>query len=264
MTNQKTFLLFLCITASLLGSGCMSARMVTDLKPGKNAELKSPSGKFYIADVKFSPAGGGQNPQLAETYKKYQRQLLPLLQKECLDRYPALFTNDSTYAIPLGVTTETVTTMHTIKMMCWMYGTLLISGVILPVPGDSDEDITVKAGVWTGREDLQSAAVQKNFRREIHSWVSLLTPAALITIPGESDFPKVSGSLFDMQKMETVYLQQFASQLATALAETVAAKDPSFWTAQPRRIETPALAVPARSTTAPVALPLPTETVAPF
>lgn len=261
--KKITFLWILCAAEILLGSGCVSARMVTDLKPAQNPELKSPAGTFYIADLKFSTVSVNPNPQLSENYKKYQRQILPLLRKECAARYPALFTEDSSAAIPLGVAAETKPTQHMLKTMGWMYGTLLISGVILPCPGDTDEDIAMKAGLWTGRDDLQSAAVQKNFRREIHSWVSLLTPAALITIPGESDFPKVSGTLFNMQKMEEVYLQQLASQMATALAETVAAKDPAFWTAQPRRMESPSFS-PVSPSAVPATLTLPTETIAPF
>jgi hypothetical protein len=236
--------------------------MTTDLKPEKDPVLKAPAGTFYVAELTFST--DSPSPQTAESYKKYQREMLPLLRKECLERYPALFAEDSSGAIPLKIDVGSTTTMHTLKMIGWMYGTLLISGVILPCPGDSDEDIDVSVGVWTGRETLRSATLQKSFRREIHTWVSLLTPAGLITIPGESDFPKVSGSIFSMQAMEKNYLQQLASQIATALAKTVVTKDEDYWTAQPRQT-LPAWGSPA-SSPVPVSAPLslPTQTVAPF
>lgn len=251
----------LCITGSLFGSGCMSTRIKTDLLPESDSKLTAPAGTFYIADLKFDSST--PNPQLAQSYEKYQRQLLPLLRRECMERYPALFSDDPTYAIPLGVDVETTTTMHNLKMLAWMYGTLLISGVILPCPGDSDEDFDVTAFVWSGRNDLRGASLQKSFRRENHTWVSLLTPTALITIPGESDFPKVSGTIFNVQKMETVYLQQLAPQIATALAKLVVTRDSAYWTAQPRWSSSPALS-PALPTAEPVALPAPTETAAPF
>ena len=260
--SKAAVLPMLCIGLALMGSGCVSGRMTTDLKPEKDPALKAAAGTFYVADLKFGDSSS--NPQLSETYKKYQRQLLPLLQKECAERYPALFANDSASAIPLGVDVESTTTLHDGKMLGWMFGTLLISGLILPCPGDMDEDITIKAGVWTGREDLQSATLQKSFRREIHTWTSLLTPAALITIPGESDFPKVSGTLAEIQGMEKVYLQELASQIATALAKMVVTKDAAYWTAQPRWTGSPVSPAASPASVPAVALPLPTQTVAPF
>lgn len=260
--SMRAVFLMLCIGFTLMESGCMSARMTTDLKPEKDPVLKASAGTFYVAELTFSADNLSQ--QTAETYKKYQRELLPLLRKECLERYPALFTDDSSGAIPLKIDVGSTTAMHTLKTIGWLYGTLLISGVILPCPGDSDEDIDMRVGVWTGRENLRSATLQKSFRREIHTWVSLLTPAALITIPGESDFPKVSGSLFNMQGMEKVYLQQLASQIATALAKTVVTKDAEYWTAQPRWTA-PVSGSPGLNPS-PVSAPLtlPTQTVAPF
>lgn len=259
-TGMK-FMLLLCVAGLMLGSGCMSTRIKTDLLPESDAKLTAPSGTFYVADLKFGSST--PNPQLAQSYEKYQRQLLPLLRKECMERYPALFSDDPTFAIPLGVDVETTTTMHNLKMLAWMYGTLLISGVILPCPGDSDEDFDVAAFVWSGRDQRQGPSLQKSFRRENHTWVSLLTPAALITIPGESDFPKVSGTIFNVQKMETVYLQQLAPQIATALAKLVVTRDSAYWTAQPRWTGSPSMS-PALPSAEPMALPSPTETAAPF
>lgn len=253
------------LAIALLASGCMSGRVKTDLLPEADPALTAPGGTFYVADLKFTSS----SPQSAEYFKKYQAQLTPLLRKECLERYPALFTEDFSRAIPLQVELINTTTMHNLKTMGWMYGTLLISGVILPCPGDSDEDYDVGVSVWTGREELRGPSLQKTFRRENHTWVSLLTPAALITIPGESDFPKTSGSLFNMQRMEKIYLQQLAPQVATAVAKLVAEKEAEFWTMQPRYAQpayyspTPS-AAPGSPTPAPSALPLPTPTAAPF
>lgn len=263
MFNSRSLLL-LGITSALLTSGCASSRMLTDMKPSQNAELKSPAGTFYIADLKYLPIDSDRNPQVEENYRDYQRQLLPLLRKECVERYPALFANDAASAIPLGVSAETTTTQHPFKTMAWMYGTLLISGVILPCPGQTDEDITLKAGIWRGREGAQAAMLEKKIRREIHMWVSLLTPAALITVPGESDVPKGSDTLFNVAKIERDYLQLLASQLATALAETIAAKDPEFWRMQPRMNSSTIFSPTTRPADVPAAPPVPTDSVTPF
>jgi hypothetical protein len=263
MLKERCLIAF-CIVCSFLVSGCASSRMLTDLKPAKNAELKSPAGTFYVADLKFNLVLDNPSPQTTETYKEYQRKLLPLLKKECVERYPALFANDAASSIPLTLTAETTSTSHDFKTKCWLLGTLLISGVILPCPGQTDEDITLKAGIWTGKEERQVTVLEKKFRREIHMWISLLTPAALITIPGESDIPKVSETLLDIPQIERSYLQLLASQIATALAETIAIKDPEFWTSQPR-MNSPTIFSPTTlPVTPPVALPLPTDSVAPF
>jgi hypothetical protein len=256
--GMKFIRLFFCVAACLMGSGCMSSRVTTDLKPGKDPSLTAPGGTFYIANVKLVSS----TPQMAQSYGKLEPRLLKLLRKESMERYPSLFVSDSTYALPLGVEVEITTTMHNLKTVVWMYGTLLICGTILPAPGDTDEDLTVNTYVWSGRSDSYSATIQQNFRRENHTWVTLLTPIALIPIPGETDFPKVSGSLFNMQSMEDAYLQQLAPQIATALAKMVAAKEADFWTAQPRWNNAPAL-TPATQP-APTVLPMPTDTVAPF
>ncbi len=240
----------------------MSSRVVTNLKPEKDPSLKIDAGTFYVAGLSFN-YNGDPSPQTVEIYKKYQRELLPLLRKECGERYPSLFVDDPASAIQLGVDVETTTTLHNGEMMAWMFCTLMITPMILPAPGDMDEDIDVKVGVWTGHEDLRSATLQKSFRREIHTWTTLLTPVGLITIPGESDFPKVSGGILNMQEMQKVYLQQLAPQIATAVAKIVVTKDAAYWTAQPRAPVYPS-ALPVSPGAAPATLPLPTETVAPF
>jgi hypothetical protein len=253
----------LCMVGSLLVGACASSRIVTDMKPAKNAELKSPAGTFHVADLKLNLILDDPSPQTTETYKKYQRMLLPLLRKECVERYPALFANDSASSIPLSLTADYTSTSHDFKTKCWMLCTLTIVGLILPCPDQRDEDFILKMGVWTGREDRQAALLQKKFRREFHGWVSILTPLALIPIPGESDLPKASASLLNIHQGEKIYLQQLASQLATALAETIAAKDPEFWTSQPR-MNNPPIFTPTRPNDTPGVIPLPFEPITPF
>jgi hypothetical protein len=259
---KTTIFILLCAMGILLESGCVSSRMVTDLKPATNAELKSPAGTFYVADLKFILMLDNPSPQVYEMYQDYQRKLLPLLKQECVARYPGLFAKDASSSTLLSVTAETATTHYKLETLCWMFATLTISSIILPCPGQMDEHLTLKINTYPGRGSLQEAILQKTFRREIHTWVSLLTPLALIDVPGESDFPKVSLSAFDMQKGEEIYLQQLASQLATGLAETIAAKDPDFWRSQP--FTGSSSMSPARPISPPVALPLPTDSAAPF
>jgi hypothetical protein len=252
--------MLLCVVGTLLVSGCMSARVTTNLKPGMDSELKSPAGQFYVAGLKYANAKPLQNPaDEQKTVADIERRLLPLVRKECTSRYPALFMDEASSFIPLGVEVRNTTTMHNGKMMAWELGTACLCGLIFPLPSDSDEDFDVRAGVWDGRDGMQGAPLQTSFRRENHVWVSILTPTALITIPGKSDFPKVSGTLFGIQNQMETYYQQIAQQIATALAQLVATKEPGYWVAPVGRESTPA-ALPSVPTT----LPPPVEPATPF
>jgi hypothetical protein len=255
-------LIFLCALGPLLASGCMSARVTTNLKPEANPDLKSPAGRFYVAGLKYKYADA--NPRIPidqKTMDDAERRLLPLVNKECASRYPALFVDGaSSGSIPLGVEVNCTTTQHTGKSVAWMLCTLDICGLILPCPGGVDEDFDVKAGVSNGRGGVGGAPLQKSFRREDHFWVSVMTPSALIHMPGESDFPKFSGTVFNIQEqMETSY-QQTAQQVATALAQLVATKEPEFWVVPVGSESSPATLSSTPTTT----LPPPAEPATPF
>jgi hypothetical protein len=261
MIRSMKSVMFLCVVGPLLLSGCMSARVTTNLKPGTDPELKSPAGQFYVAGLKYKYADANQQVQMDQTtIADAERRLLPLVRKESASRYPALFVNEaSSSSIPLGVEVNCTITQHNGKMVAWMLCTVDICGTILPVPGDYDEDFDVKAGIWNGRDGIAGVPLQNSFRREDHMWVSVFSPAALITIPGESDFPKMSGTIFGIQsQMETGY-QQTAQQVATALAQLVATKEPGFWVV-PAGSESSPAALPSVPTT----LPPPAEQGTPF
>ena len=248
------------VVGPLLVSGCMSMRMTTNLKPETDPTLKSPAGQFYIAGLKYKYADANQQVQIDQsTIADAERRLLPLVRKECTSRYPALFMAEASSAIPLGVEVDCTMTMHTGKMVAWMLCTVDLCGTFFPCPAAQDEDFDVKAGVWNGRDGIGGTPLQNSFRREDHLWVSVFSPAALITIPGESDFPKMSGTLLGMQEqMETSY-QQTAQQVATALAKLVAVKEPGYWTTPVGRENNP-----ATPPSVPTTLPPPAESSAPF
>jgi hypothetical protein len=262
MVRGMKSLILLCVAVPLLVSGCMSARVTTSLKPETNPELKSPVGKFYVAGLKYKYADANPQVQIDQkTIDDAERRLLPLVNQECTARYPALFVTDgSSGSIPLGVEVSCTTTQHTGKTLAWILCTVDICGLIFPCPGGVDEAFDVKAGVWNGRNGIGNTPLQKSFLREDHFWVSVLTPSALIHMPGESDFPKFSGTVFNIQEqMETSY-QQTAQQVATALAQLVADKEPGFWVV-PAGSESSPTALPSTPTTT---LPLPAESVLPL
>lgn len=248
----------LCAGAALLAGGCMSARTTTNLQPGSDPALTSSAGTFHIANLKYA----NSDRRFAQNDREFERSLLPFLRKECVARYPALFVDESAGGIPLGVEVSNTTTMHDGKMMAWMFCTLTLCGVIFPCPAQTDEDIDVQVRVWSGRDTLLGARLQKSFRQETHMWISLLTPLALITVPGESDFPKMSGTVFGYKEQMNCYYKQVAQQIATATAHLVAATDAAHWTAQPRAPA--ASGAPAAPAALPTILPPPTEGAVPF
>ena len=257
--GMKSVMLLLCALGPLLVSGCMSQRVTTNFKPETDPELKSPAGQFYVAGLKYGWAmSNGEINK--EVVAKAEERLLPLVRQECSARYPGLFIQEaSAGSIPLGVEVNCTTTMHSGKTIAWMLCTADICGTIFPAPGDTDQDFNVKAGLWNGRDGIGGVPLQNGFRREEHVWVSVFSPAALITIPGESDFPKVSGTIFGIQgQMEASY-QQTAQQVATALAHLVATKEPGFWVVPAGRETTS-----ATLSSLPATLPPPGESTAPF
>jgi len=240
----------------------MSARVTTSLKPEANPDLKSPAGRFYIAGLKYQYKDANPRIQVDQkTIEDTERRLLSLVSQECASRYPGLFVGEAaSSSIPLGVEVSCTTTQHTGKTLAWMLCTADLCGLIFPCPGQMDQAFDVKAGVWSGRNGLRGAPLQKNVLTENHFWVSVLTPSALFHMPGESDFPKKSGTLFSLQQqMETGY-RQAAQQVATALAQLVADKEAGFWTV-PVGAESIPATMSSGSTTA---LPPPAETATPF
>lgn len=212
----------------LILNGCMSGRTTTNLKPDTNPELTSPAGKFYIEGITYT-----NNIPKNPTMSDFDKRLLSLVRKECITRYPELFSGDSSSSIPLWVDVNQKTDSNDSKTFTWMFCSLMLCGIIFPLPGESDEQFDIKAGVWNGGEGIKGASANKSFQRNMYFWVSVFTPSALITIPGESDFPKESGTIFEIESQMAAYELLTAQQIATALAKSVAEKDLGFWTARP-------------------------------
>lgn len=213
-------------------NSCMSGRMTTDLKPEANLELKSPAGKFYIEGITYD--NHIPEEQQKHAISDFNDSILPLVRKECIARYPGLFSGDSSSAIPLWVDVDHVTTNNDGKTLTWMFCSLMLCGLIFPLPGEYQEKFDVKTGIWNGQEGIKGAFVQKNFQKDSYFWVSIVTPLALITIPGESDLPKESDTILNMHAQIEAYEILNAQQISTAIAKSVAEKDLIFWSARPQ------------------------------
>ena len=104
--------------------------------------------------------------------------------------------------------------------------------LIFPCPGDTNEKIKIETGTWNGRDGIRGAAVPNSFQRYSEFWVSIL-PTALIPISGESDFPKISGTIFEIESQTATYELITAQQVATAIAKSVAEKKSDYWAVSP-------------------------------
>jgi hypothetical protein len=255
---SKTIFISFGLAVALLSSGCASFRVKTDLVPETDAKLQSPAGMFYIAGLKYTIDTCDDQPYNPSYIADKEKRFLGLLRKEIPIQYPHLFSEQAESAIPLFVTVENRKNRNRGKELAFSILTLGISGVILPAPRETDLELTVSTSVWNGTDGPRGAAVRKNFHREERGWFSMFTPLGLITIPGESDFPKKmqAGDPFFDNSL------QIAQQVATALAKIIESKEPDFWTSSSRRAQQPGYAPVPAHTTAPV--PLPTEPVVPF
>lgn len=232
--RARMILALLGATAAFITAGCMSGRTTTNLVPKSDPALKSPAGMFCINEVNLRYITPNQQPSLDMVSNPSQR-ILPKLRQECRERYPSLFADESSSTFPLALDITITVTQHPGKTVGWMLGTCLLSSVIFPCPGQTDEAFCVKVGAWGSRDFHIENSFQAEFQRENHGWVSLLTPMALITIPGKSDLPKTKGTIFAINSWEEEYLRQTAQQLATAVAQATASKDAAFWASLPRQ-----------------------------
>jgi hypothetical protein len=239
----------------LMESGCVSGRTLTTLKPVSEPELRVPDCRFYIADLQYTTVpnaynGNRQEDRLAKQFKK-----------ECSIAYPNLFTTDQAGSVSLGIDVVQKDKVYIGKTMIWMYGTLMISGLILPCPGQADAEYDIRISVLEDESAVSGKLCATNgFKNEYHTWSSLFTPAALIEIPGESDFPKISGSLFNMKPLEDDYYNVISRQLAAAVAHAVVGAGPEFTKAAPSSapvIAQTKLPVVEKTDNAPVDVPVP-------
>ena len=232
MTVNKLFVL-MTLTGGVFLSGCSTYfRVVSDPEPGSDPNLKSPAGTFYLAELRLN--SNGTDPRTAVKDKEFQVRYLPMLRKEYCKRYPALFSETATGSIPLLVESEAIKfSISNMKAQGFMHSY------------DSEEESFVRVSVWTGRKDLRSEAVEAKMRREEHArqWTNLFV-------------------IFNVQALEDAELQKRAPQMVTIIAKLIATKDPAFWTAQPRASASPTL-LPTSPVATP-AIPIPSETVAPF
>lgn len=258
----------LCLAGVITISGCMSARMTTNLKPSSDPKLKSAAGKFYIEGIKYTSISNSQpredKPALAKSYENdFRNQLLSSMHKECVARYPGLFSAEPASAIPLRVDVKHMSNTDSSQVPVKMFCTLLLCGTILPLSAETDEKIELNIGIDDGRENIAGKGIKKSFDRKTEVWVSVLLPTALITIPGESDFPKISGTILGIDKQITEGARITAQQIVTAVAETIVTKDAAYWKTAPPRIKTPVLSS-APSTVASMQVTPASETSEPF
>jgi hypothetical protein len=202
MTVNKSFSLLI-LTGTLFLSGCTTYyRVVSDPELGSDPNLKSTAGIFYLAELKLK--SNGTDPQATVVDMDSQQRFLPMLRKECQKRYPALFSETATGSIPLLIEVATIKfAMSRPKLQGFMYSY------------ETEEESLVRVSVWTGRKDLRGEVIETKMRREEHTrkWTSLNV---------------------NVQALVDIELQKRAPQGATIIAQLIAAKDPAFWTAQPR------------------------------
>lgn len=180
MLHVKHALVILAGMAIFLAAGCSSNRISMSPAPALVSVPANNSTFYSIQDAKLSLAGilptdwkgGGFASEFTRTAE---------------GRYPSLFKRTQG-AYPLAVKVEGTMKAHDGPALLVFVGTLGIIGGILPsVPWSTDWQFAVLAEDARGA-DLFSTQMQA----EHGGWWSVASPFGLMTVPGQSDVPKVS------------------------------------------------------------------------
>ena len=182
------------------------------------------------------------------------------------ERYPSLFKEDAA-ATPINVRIKIHQDIDQSASLGVYICTLCILGGILPsVPWETQWQVDVRV-----EDDRGSVLRSSQFRAVDRGWWSILSPFGLITIPGESDAPKVSKVFSAGPGQIPVEHRTYVLVCASdALAAQLQSPLPPSAQLQPYAVE-PAQPLPSvqpmpsqQQPSPAVALPLPSQTVAPY
>ena len=236
--------------AVLTGSGCASTKIAMT-PPVKKVVVPEQNRAFYnVEKVNLVFSTPTYTPDWEN--EGFANRFTSLAES----RYPGLFRKTAD-AIPIAVRIDVNQDVHQGAALGVYLCTLCIVGGIFPsVPWETEWQVAVHA------EDARGAAILAARTQAVdRGWWTILTPFGLITIPGESDAPKVStvgtaGPGQISEEHRTYVLQCMVDMLAANLLK----QDPSKL---PMRAPIPVLGT-RESVTPATPLPAPTQTPAPF
>jgi hypothetical protein len=184
-SSRHITVILMAMLAGLAGGGCASTR-ITVTPPVKMAAVpEKPATTYRLeqATLKSQPAtvwlpDGWQGRGFAERFTT-------LAEK----RYPRLFSN-SRNAIPIAVRIDLAVkaqSQATIAGAVLTFG--IIGGIFPSFPWTTEWQVKIQI------EDIREETIlTTGFKTEDRGWFSLFSPFGLISIPGESDAPKVSST----------------------------------------------------------------------
>lgn len=235
----------LCLAGALFSSGCVSSK-ITMNPPVKAVVVPDTNTASYkIERVKMSTA-----PYALPL--KWKNETFPdRFTRMAQERYPSLF-NNSPSSIPILVRIDINQELDSTKSFAVYLCTLCIVGGILPsVPWGTEWQIDIRA------EDLRGAPMlSTGVKAEHRGWWSVLTPLGWMEVPGKTDAPVVSSTMFTSGpgqipvEYKTYAVQCMVDLLAGKLLGQDSTRLPD---------QSPVLSPPPAAT-----VPLPTETVQPF
>ncbi len=169
----------------LLLAGCMSARGTSTLKEVPDAAQRLAGLQFRVAAVEDGPANTPVGVQG--------------LQQLMSKGYPQLFSDDLE-SIPLVVRQKTETDSNSIGAFIGGFFTL----GTLPVPTYTGFAREVGVTPWSGAGAVLPESVIRYTRRD-HIWVTVLSPLALIPMPGRSDMERDTATALSAESGWTAY-----------------------------------------------------------
>ncbi len=179
----KTVAIF--ILVGIVLSGCSSARLTTSLK---KQDFNNNEGiKLNIRKVHLIYDGlGGEFAQ-----GNMRSMMTPdLLMASAQNHYPELF-DPNEDSLPVDLSIKIKYSSSVFATLFLEFGTLTAIGSILPAPIFNKTNLDLNVSV---QDEYSKNLVQDSVTIEQKSavWLTILTPLALIPIPGKSDIPKIS------------------------------------------------------------------------
>ena len=203
-------------------TGCCSYRFTTTMS--RPAAQPNQSVKFFVKELNYPKVRRWAIPTIEgfsyESGKQLPTEISPDMLKGTISktstvRYPHLFSNQSD-SIPLKVSVR-IHDKHD-PLMGLKFTAFTLTGTILHLPwsdgGIFDVSVSLFAENFTPVQIGTIAFVRKDYL-----WISLVSPTALLNIPGESAKPKTSSGDEALQHGGDLTVESIVDAVATILQQ---------------------------------------------
>lgn len=193
------------LSFALLATGCMSAKYATNIQYQRDAEAVLKEFRFSIKSVDFvmpSRKGSCQmfpsTPEylatldqdmiknMAEKWSWNDDRWTEEMRAIAVQRYPKLFATSSD-ALPVMVRIQAAHANSDVATIGMIFGSLTLMSMVFPLPVWEQGRLEVSCELVLDREMMHTPLATVAVERRDMYWVTILTPFALIPVPGAAD-----------------------------------------------------------------------------